>query len=386
MVSTVAALMWIRIFGVFLVLPVLAICARELPDATPSLIGLALGGYGLTQCLLQLPFGMLSDYLGRKRLIILGFTLLIMGSLWGIWVTGIVGLIMARMLQGSGAIGSVSLALLCDVTRPLQRARALAVVGVGIGISFVIAMVSGPVLLGIFELSGMFAMIAGLACFGLILAWRTLPAMPVAERSFSWRQCAHLLTNTRLWPAYLGVCVQHAVLAALFVALPQWLQDSYAIAIHSQWPYYLALLIGTFPIAFVLGRWFDRSEGHWRVLMTVGLLSWASLATLTFAVSATAMWLSLWGIMAAFNAFEAMLPAYVSRIIVSNQRGAGMGLYSSAQFLGMGLGGVLGAFWFQTNALPGVAAGCAIMSLTWWFFCLLMIFFEGKLCSLRDAC
>lgn len=335
-----AGLMSLRMLGLFLVLPVLAAYASRLPGATPTLVGLAVGSYGLTQALLQVPFGWLSDRYGRQRLIVLGLTLFAGGSLIAAGAGDIGWLIVGRMLQGAGAVAAVITALLSDLTRPSQRTKVMALLGISIGAAFIAAMMLGPLLAARIGVRGLFLLgaVLGLAGLPLLLL---LPRVSATAASAP----ADLLAALRQ-PALLrldiGIFLLHATLTSTFVVLPLSLQDTLDLPLASHWRLYVPVMLGSvLSMLPIIMRHGGRDERRLFPLATGALVvSQLLLPVSMFDVLGVAV--ALWLFFTGFNLLEAALPAAVSQAAPEAGRGAAMGAYSTAQFLGAFAGGMLG--------------------------------------------
>jgi predicted MFS family arabinose efflux permease len=355
--------------GLFLLLPVLALHARELPDYTPELLGLAMGAYGLTQALLQIPFGRWSDRYGRKPLITIGLLLFAAGSLVGAFAHSVVGLIVARSIQGAGAMSAAVTALLADLTRPEVRTRAMAVVGISIGLSFVVALVLGPVLGGAIGVPGIFLLMLGMAGCGLALLFLAVPPEPERTGGAESRPLSALLELLRrpaLRPLYAGVFALHFIMTATFLSVPQALATDLGIATAGHWKVYLGVfgvsLAGTIPLILATER-----TGRTRALFVLAVIL----------AGAAQAWLGhdhghLWGVLgaltlffAAFNYLEARLPALLTQAAPGAERGAALGIFATAQFLGAFLGGALGGVLLGRYGLSGVFWGSAAIALAW---------------------
>lgn len=339
-VGVVALVAVFRMLGLFALLPVLALYAAELDGATPILVGLAVGGYGLTQAALQIPLGALSDRVGRIPVIVGGLAVFALGSLLAADSETIYGVIGGRLLQGAGAISATLTALLADATREEVRTRAMAVFGIGIGSSFLLALVIGPLIAagsGVRCLFVFSALVAVVAASLLIL-------LPVGIKQPD--KSVRLDLRTALRPPLLRldlyVFLLHALLTACFVALPFLLTDRLELAVTDHWKVYvaalLASLIGTVPLVLADDR---RGKGGTIAIALVFVL--LGLFSLTFATGSVLMVLASLGVFfAGFNFLEAGLPARLSLLAHGAQRGASLGVFSSAQFLGAFAGGLAG--------------------------------------------
>jgi MFS family permease len=381
-----------RMLGLFLLLPVMALYAGGLPGATPWLAGLAVGAYGLTQAVLQIPFGSASDRYGRRPVITAGLVLYALGSVLGAVAGSIWAVIAARMVQGAGAVTGPISALLADLTRNEVRTRAMAVIGISIGLSFVVSLVGAPLLHGAIGVQGIFWLMAGLAVLGVLLLWLVVPpggdlhpreASPPAtgaadDRAASARDTTHTAGASEavpdggawareLWPYYAGMFVLQFTLTATFVGVPHALRDVLGIALDDHWATYLGVFVASIAGTVVLVLWSERS-GRPAFVLRVGV------AGLVFSLGALAfLYPGYWGLAAAltiyftaFNFLEARLPAGLSQAAGPRTRGAALGVFATSQFLGAFAGGVAGgALNGSSMGLAGVFGGAALVALAW---------------------
>lgn len=362
-VGVVALIAMCRMFGLFALLPVLSLFAGELSGATPTLIGLAVGGYGLTQAALQIPLGALSDRFGRVPIILIGLGIFAAGSILAALSDSIHGVIAGRLLQGAGAVSATLTALLADATREEMRTRTMAVLGIGIGTSFLLALIIGPVIAAAAGVRSLFWMAAGLALVAALL----LGAMPkgirlpeqLPDRSLASAFKPDLL---RL-DAY--VFVLHALLTASFVALPFLLRNQLELVITDHWKIYvaalLASLLGTIPLIMA-----DERRGKASTVSLAVLFLVVGQLILAFAgFSTVAVFAALAVFFAGFNFLEAGLPARLSIAAAGEVRGAALGAFSSSQFLGAFAGGLIGGR-FLAGGNPGdVFAICSVIAAVW---------------------
>jgi len=383
----------LRMLGLFMILPVFAIYANQLNSVTPFWVGVALGIYGFTQALLQIPFGFASDRFGRKPLIVLGLLLFALGSVIAALSQSIYGVIVGRALQGASAIGCVIMALVSDLVREEVRVRAMAVIGVTIGFSFALAMVLGPLLTqwggvpGIFWMTAIFAV---LAIFTLIIFVPTPTSTPVPARSIQNFEQQHseaipvlapipkMLVESTLMPIYFGVLVLHASLIALFLKVPMGVQiavQKIAFFQDKTWAFYLFVFLGslltTIPCLFIMEK---KTWVKYGLTGMVFLFGISELGIGLFFESGVGLALSLWAFFTAFNTLEASLPALVSGFAARDSKGTALGIYSSAQFLGLFLGGILGGWLDAKYDMVGIIVFCVILAIIWfmWNFQLIL--------------
>ena len=343
-VAVLASVYALRIFGLFLILPVFALYATGLSGHSPALVGLAMGIYGLTQAALQIPFGVLSDRFGRKPLIVLGLLIFALGSIVAARADTMLGVTLGRALQGAGAIPAVVMALLADLTRDDQRTKAMAFIGGIIGAAFVASIVVSPVLTGWIGVPGIFWLTAALAVCAIPVVWFGVPTpLVAAERSRLRSAWPRLLRDAQLWRLNASIFLLHLLLTALFVAVPVLIVRTTGLGVTQHWQLYLpnmlAALLTMIPFIVFAHRRRQTAgvmRGAVAVLALAGLLLWQAHATLAGLI------VGLWLFFSAFNLLEAILPASISRLAPPATKGAAMGVYSTAQFLGAFAGGVAG--------------------------------------------
>ncbi|GHE22658.1 MFS transporter [Halomonas urumqiensis] len=368
-ISGLAGLYATRMLGLFMVLPVLALYADDLIGATPFLVGLALGIYGLTQALLQIPFGMLSDRVGRKPVIAAGMVLFMLGSVVAAQADTIGGVLLGRSLQGSGAVAAAIMALLADQTREQVRTAAMATIGLSIGVAFAVAMVLGPWLAAGFGLPGVFWFTALLAAGGLVVLWKLVPPAPRLIRhrdvGMDRNQLKAMLGRRDLLRLDLSIFVLHLVLMAIFVAVPLRLLDV-GIAPERHGITYLGVMALAFlcmvPLV-VIAEKRRRMKTMCLLAITAITLGLGGLAGFATSYWGLFGWLLLF--FTGFNLLEATLPSMLSKLAPAGAKGSAMGVYSTSQFLGAFLGGLLGGVLAQQWGLSAVFIGCAAMSLAW---------------------
>jgi len=375
--SGLALVFAFRMLGMFMVLPVLATYGMDLAGATPTLIGLAIGAYGLTQAVFQIPFGIISDRIGRRPVIYLGLIVFALGSVLAANADSIWGVIAGRILQGAGAISAAVMALLSDLTREQHRTKAMAMIGMTIGLSFAVAMVVGPLLTRSFGLSGLFLATGAMALVGILIIAFMVPRStgPLQHRESGVARQALIptLKHPDLLRLDLGIFVLHAMLMSSFVALPLALVEKAGLPKEQHWWVYLtALLISFFAmIPFII--YGEKKRKMKRVLLgAVSTLLLTELFFWQFGDSLRALVIGTVVFFTAFNLLEASLPSLISKVSPAGGKGTAMGVYSTSQFLGSALGGILGGWLFQHGGLSVVFLGCAGLAALWLAFAVTM--------------
>jgi MFS family permease len=366
--GSLASICALRMLGLFLVLPVFALEARKYPGGDdPALIGLAMGIYGLTQGLLQIPFGVASDRLGRKRVIIFGLLIFALGSLMAGAADTLTGLLCGRALQGAGAVSAAVTALLADLTRDNVRTKAMALVGASIGLMFALSLVLSPLIAAQIGLSGLFVLTAVLSVLGIAVVIWVVPAEPELHKDAARGGLRQVLTNAALLRLNIGVFVLHAVQLAMWVAIPAFLVQA-GLEKGDHWQIYLPAVLASFV---VMGGVFPMERrGYLRAvfLSAIGLIALVQVALLwvsSGAPSITALAWLLFAFFCGFNVLEATQPSLVSRIAPASSRGAAMGVYNTLQSLGFFAGGVMGGQLVKSYGTQGLFLTCAALMLVW---------------------
>lgn len=361
-VGAIALISMIRMFGLFALLPVLSLYAAELRGATPLLIGLAVGAYGLTQAGFQIPLGALSDRVGRVPVILLGLAIFAMGSVLAALSDSIHGVIAGRLLQGAGAISATLTALIADVTREEVRTRSMAIFGIGIGVSFMLAMIAGPLVAAKFGVRSLFWVAAVLAIVaGLLL--KLIPDVPRTSKSSGWNLLPAFRADLLRLDFY--VFLLHTIMTATFVALPFLLSRRLDMALIDHWKIYvgalLLSLIITVPLIIK-----DNHRGSGRLIgIAVSLILTAQLLLTFFGFSVMMVFFALALYFGGFNFLEAGLPARLSVLADGELRGASLGVFSSAQFFGAFAGGLLGGRFLGQGQSGDVFFVCALLAGIW---------------------
>ena len=374
-VASLAALYIVRMLGLFMVLPVLALSGSEYADSSVFLLGVALGVYGLTQACLQIPFGMLSDYYGRKPLIAVGLIIFALGSIVAASAETIYGLIVGRALQGAGAIAGVVMAMVADLTTDDNRTKAMATIGASIGIAFALSLVIGPAISGFGSVRWIFWLTLVLSLVGVVILIWGVPSPPREKLTpaLSSESIESVLLNADLWRLNFGIFTLHAVLMGLFLVVPILLESVDIPQLHHSWVY-LGVMGSSFFLMVPLIIIGERKHKVKSVFLVLVLLAALALVGLSFFASdvmfiLTAILLFFIG----FNYLEATLPSLMSKTVSNSQRGAGSGLFSTCQFLGAATGGIAGGWLVTSFGVSTLLMVCSGALMVWWLLALTMV-------------
>jgi MFS family permease len=365
---TLACVISLRLFGLFLIMPVFSLYAEKMPGSTPLLIGLALGVYGLGQVLLQIPLGLLSDRIGRKPAISLGLGFFILGGVVAACSHSLIGIVIGRALQGMGAVAGAGTALAADLTAEENRGKVMGIIGVSIGVSFLLALILGPPLEALTGLAGLFGATSLLAVLSLALLWLIVPT-PQRRRApaaANFGNVLGMLRDGRMLVLNGSVFFLHALLTASFVGLPLLLAQQLHLPVGQHWKLYLPVML---IAALVMGGCLRRMRELAQSLRIVAVCVVAiGVALLGFAVAGVhLLWLGLAATVffSAFNLLEAALPSLVAQLAPGALRGAAMGAYSTSQFLGAFVGGTIGGIVLGHLGTRDIFVCSAALTLLW---------------------
>ncbi|WP_395946820.1 MFS transporter [Caedibacter taeniospiralis] len=367
---SIAAIYAFRMLGLFIILPIFSLYADKIIDATPALIGIALGVYGLTQALLQIVLGVLSDKYGRKPVIVFGLVIFIIGSIIAAMSHTIYGIIIGRALQGAGAIGSTLTALIADTTKEENRMKAMSVIGMTIGLSFIGAMVLSPILNALVGLSGIFWLTAVLGFIGIVILVYGVPTPTkvIFHRGSETtpRQIKSVLCKPELLRLNYGIFSLHAMLTALFILVPLILINYIGIKSAEQWMVYLPILFISFllMVPFII---LAETKNLMKPIFVGAIVVVTAMQFLLFEFDQHIIVMSILLIFyfASFTFLEAALPSLISKISPISSKGTAMGVYSSAQFLGIFFGGALGGMILHQFGVKGVFVFNGVLGVIW---------------------
>jgi len=366
-----ASIFGLRMLGMFLILPVFALYAPTLPGGGDHfLVGMALGAYGLTQGLLQLPFGMLSDRIGRKKVIVFGLVVFALGSFVAAFATNIYWVIFGRVIQGAGAISAAVTALLADLTREEHRTKAMAMIGMTIGLTFALSLVFGPLLNHAIGVPGIFALTGVLA---LLAIWVMKSYVPEPARTHfhgdaeaNPARLKDVLKDPQLLRLDYGIFALHAAQMAMFVAVPVMLAKGAGLTPDHHWWVYLSVLLLSFVFmlpAIIIGEKRDKLKPVF--VGAVALMLVAQLSLMGVQSSLWGLGAALLAYFVAFNVLEASLPSLISRLAPASAKGTAMGVYNTAQSLGLFVGGALGGWLAQRYGFGALFAFCGALMAVW---------------------
>jgi len=367
--GALAAIFSFRLLGMFMVLPVLTIYTLSLTGANSKLIGVALGIYGITQAILQIPFGIWSDKIGRKPIIFLGLILFALGAIIAANADSIWGIIIGRAIQGSGAISAAVMAQISDLIYEQNRTKAMAIIGASIGASFALSLVLGPILARWWGLSGIFWFTVFLSACGILILILVIPNHPPTfndETNINPTSFWYLLSNLQLMRLNLGIFILHALLTATFVVIPLILIGDVGLPKEQHWWIYLTSVLAGFVLMLPIMIYGEKFH-HLRLSFITAIIILLSCEIFIYFYHATLtnILISLILFFTAFNLLEATLPSLMSKIAPAGNKGSAMGIYATCQFLGTALGGVGAGFILQHSNSSVVIFGCIILAIIW---------------------
>ena len=370
--ASLASIFALRMLGLFLILPVFAVHARTIPGGdSPALVGLALGIYGLTQGVLQIPFGAASDRWGRKPVIVAGLVLFALGSFIAAAADNILWTIIGRAVQGAGAISAAVTAFIADATREEHRTKAMAMVGASIGLTFALSLVGAPPLYAAIGMGGLFALTGVLALAAIAVVTWVVPSAPPRIEHDDPATAASVVFNPQLLRLNFGIFALHTVQMAMFVVVPVLLVERAQLPLPNHWWVYLPVVLVSFGLMMPPIMAAER-KSRMRILFlsAVGLLLVVQVGLLLHAPSL--MWIAGWLLLffVGFNILEASLPSLVSRVAPSSAKGLALGIYNTTQAIGLFAGGALGGLVAARWGAQGVFACAAVIMGVWWVIAL----------------
>ncbi len=373
--ASLAAIFALRMLGLFLILPVFAVHAQGIPGGSDlTLVGIAIGAYGLTQSMLQIAFGAASDRFGRKRVIIIGLLIFAIGSFVAAMAPDIYWVIAGRVLQGAGAISAAVTALAADLTREQHRTKVMAMIGSSIGLVFALSLVLAPILYKAVGMGGLFGMTGVLALAAILLVLYVVPEPPPPEHHEDGPvPFAKIAFDPQLLRLNFGIFTLHLAQMAMFVVIPLALVNTAGLALPEHWKVYLPALLLSFVLmipAIIVAEKKNKTKPVFN-----GAIALVLLTQLGFAVFGEGLWslaFFLFVFFAGFNILEASLPSMISRIAPPQSKGLALGIYNTTQAFGLAAGGALGGFLAQRFGADAVFAVCGLLTLIWLGFGLTM--------------
>ena len=371
---TLSSVFALRMLGLFMLLPVFSLVGQTLKGYTPALIGLAIGAYGLTQAIFQIPFGWLSDRFGRKPIILFGLVLFALGSIVAAMSDHIYGVIAGRLLQGCGAIASAIMALAADLSRDEQRTKIMASIGMSIGAAFALAMILGPGLTSLVGLNGLFSIIAVLAVIAMLVIYFLTPN---PEHQFDQRdaiaskgQFSRILGDAQLMRLNFSIFTLHFLLTSFFVAFPLRLANLEIELSDHSW-IYLVTMLAAVVLMLPMIIFAEKKRQHARVMLVgVILIAVVQFSFGMFEFPILFILIAMVVYFTGFNLMEALLPSMISRIAPLSGKGTALGVYSTSQFAGAFLGGPIAGLTIQYYEMNGVYLIGGFMALIWTFILL----------------
>lgn len=372
-----ASVYGLRMFGLFIILPVFAFYAEDLPGGNNyTLVGIALGAYGLTQAVLQIPFGWLSDRIGRKPVIYIGLILFAIGSLVAAVAVDIYWVILGRIIQGAGAISAAVMALAADLTREEHRTKAMATIGMTIGTVFAVSLIAAPILSRWIGVPGIFAMTGVLALLAMVVVKKIIPDPQISrfhsDTEASAASFGSVLRNTQLLRLNYGIFALHATLMALWLVVPLTLRQAGLVA-DDHWQIYLPVLLLSIILiipAIIYAEKKSKLKSVFIAAIALLLGGQILLAITSESIGGTAIALLIF--FTAFNLLEASLPSLISKIAPVGAKGTAIGIYSSTQFLGAFAGAATGGYLFGVYGSGALYAFCGLLLTIWLIFAISM--------------
>ena len=366
----VSLIMSIRMLGLFMLFPVMSVYAGDYDSSTPILIGMAIGIYGLTQALLQIPFGYLSDRFGRKPILIIGLLIFLIGSIIAATASNIIFVVIGRALQGGGAISAVLMAFLADSISEDNRAKANAFVGFQIGAAFMLSLIIGPIITSRIGLSGLFWVIGLLSIIAMLIVVSLEHSRPINYYRLSFGAFKETLSR-ELIAVDFSVFSLHLILASGFIVMPLLIMENQIVSMINNWQLYLPAVllsfIGMIPL-IIISEKFKKTK--YILLLSIFLLIISQIIFYISNLNFSVFLITLTIFFVAFNTVEAILPSLLSKTASASKRGLAMGIFSTSQFLGTFIGGAIGGLIYDIYDLNSVFLFTIFVAIIWWFMVL----------------
>ena len=368
----ISLVMAVRMLGLFMLFPVMSIYAADYESATPFLIGMAIGIYGLTQAIFQIPFGYLSDRFGRKPILLAGLLVFLFGSIMAANTSNIIIVVIGRAFQGGGAISAVLMAFLADSVSEENRAKANAFVGFQIGVAFMLSLLIGPIISSRVGLTGLFWVIAFLSVIAMVIVLSLRQAKPITYYKLSLEAFKETLTKELLALDF-SIFSLHLILASGFIVMPLLIIENQIVSMIDNWQLYLPAVLlsflGMIPL-IVISEKFKKTKTI--LLISILLLILSQIIFFSLNLNFKVFLITLTVFFVAFNTVEALLPSLLSRTASSSKRGLAMGIFSTSQFLGTFIGGAIGGFIYDIYDLNSVFLFTIFVAIIWWLLILFM--------------
>ncbi|MDC1536604.1 MFS transporter [Candidatus Thioglobus sp.] len=366
----VSLIMSVRMLGLFMLFPVMSVYAGDYDSSTPFLIGMAIGIYGLTQALLQIPFGYLSDRFGRKPILIIGLLIFLLGSIVAANTSNIIFVVIGRALQGGGAISAVLMAFLADSISEDNRAKANAFVGFQIGVAFMLSLIIGPLITSRIGLSGLFWVIGLFSIIAMLIVFSLEQSRPINYYRLSFRALKETLSRELITLDF-SVFSLHLILASGFIVMPLLIMENQIVSMIDNWQLYLPAVllsfIGMIPL-IIISEKFKKTK--YILLLSILLLIISQIIFYISNLNFSIFLITLTIFFIAFNTVEAILPSLLSKTASASKRGLAMGIFSTSQFLGTFIGGAIGGLIYDIYDLNSVFLFTIFVAIIWWFMVL----------------
>ena len=368
----ISLIMAIRMLGLFMLFPVMSVYAGDYESATPFLVGMAIGIYGLTQAIFQIPFGYLSDRFGRKPILLIGLLVFLFGSIMAANTSNIIIVVIGRAFQGGGAISAVLMAFLADSVSEENRAKANAFVGFQIGVAFMLSLLIGPIISSRVGLSGLFWVIALLSLIAMLIVLSLKHTKSITYYKLSLKAFKENLTKELLALDF-SIFSLHLILAAGFVVMPLLIMENQIVSMMDNWQLYLPAVLlsflGMIPL-IIISEKFKKTK--YILLISILLLIVSQIIFFSLNLNFKVFLITLTIFFVAFNTVEALLPSLLSRTASASKRGLAMGIFSTSQFLGTFIGGAIGGFIYDIYNLNSVFLFTIFVAIIWWLLILFM--------------
>ena len=368
----ISLVMAVRMLGLFMLFPVMSVYAGDYESATPFLIGMAIGIYGLTQAIFQVPFGYLSDRFGRKPILIVGLLIFLLGSIMAANTSNIIIVVIGRAFQGGVAISAVLMAFLADSISEENRAKANAFVGFQIGVAFMLSLLIGPIISSRVGLSGLFWVIALLSLIAMLIVISLKHTKSITYYKLSLKAFKENFTKELLALDF-SIFSLHLILAAGFIVMPLLIMENQIVSMLDNWQLYLPAVLlsflGMIPL-IIISEKFKKTK--YILLISILLLISSQIIFFSLNLDFKVFLITLTIFFVAFNTVEALLPSLLSRTASSSKRGLAMGIFSTSQFIGTFIGGAIGGFIYDIYNLNSVILFTILVAIIWWRLILFM--------------